>query len=76
MNVGVAILRLQEGFDCTNILADIDDLILKSPRAMATHLDKVARQRENSIAENLSLYSMNSDSVNSKPQTSNTDFKS
>lgn len=28
MNVGVAILRLQEGLDCSQILADIDDLIL------------------------------------------------
>lgn len=32
MNVAVAILRLQEGLDCSGILADIDDLILKSPR--------------------------------------------
>nr|CAH0112221.1 unnamed protein product [Daphnia galeata] len=30
MNVGVAILRLQEGLDCSEILADIDDLILNS----------------------------------------------
>jgi solute carrier family 12 sodium/potassium/chloride transporter 2 len=28
MNVAVAILRLQEGLDCSEILADIDDLIL------------------------------------------------
>lgn len=27
MNVAVAILRLQGGLDCTEILADIDDLI-------------------------------------------------
>lgn len=28
MNVAVSILRLQEGLDCSKILADIDDLIL------------------------------------------------
>jgi hypothetical protein len=27
MNVAVAILRLQEGLDCSEILADIDDLM-------------------------------------------------
>lgn len=33
MNVAVAILRLQEGLDCSEILADIDDLILnKTPK--------------------------------------------
>lgn len=32
MNVGVAILRLQEGLDCSEILADIDDLIRKTPK--------------------------------------------
>lgn len=30
MDVGVAILRLREGLDCSEILADIDDLILKT----------------------------------------------
>ena len=29
LNVGVAILRVRDGFDCTGILADVDDLINK-----------------------------------------------
>ncbi|KAI9550263.1 hypothetical protein GHT06_005728 [Daphnia sinensis] len=42
MNVGVAILRLQEGLDCSQILADIDDLILnKFPK------DKTQNQQSN-----------------------------
>ena len=36
MNVGVAILRLQEGLDCSAILADIDDVILKNPKKKAS----------------------------------------
>jgi hypothetical protein len=30
MNVAVTILRLKEGLDCTEILADVDDMILKA----------------------------------------------
>ncbi|XP_057378001.1 bumetanide-sensitive sodium-(potassium)-chloride cotransporter-like isoform X1 [Daphnia carinata] len=42
MNVGVAILRLQEGLDCSQILADIDDLIVnKFPK------DKSQNQQTN-----------------------------
>lgn len=75
MNVGVAILRLQEGLDCSNILADIDDLILKSPRGMAKHLEKGTRKREGSIARSISLYSVNPDFRTSNLQSSNTQFK-
>ncbi len=35
MNVSVAILRLKEGLDCSGIIADIDDLILKAPTKKA-----------------------------------------
>jgi solute carrier family 12 sodium/potassium/chloride transporter 2 len=35
MNVSVAILRLKEGLDCSGIVADIDDLILKAPTKKA-----------------------------------------
>ncbi len=30
MNVAVAILRLKEGLDCSEILADVDELILRT----------------------------------------------
>lgn len=72
MNVGVAILRLQEGLDCSNILADIDNVILKYPRGVSQNLEKKKRKREGSIARSLSLYSMNPDFLNnSNPQSSN-----
>jgi solute carrier family 12 sodium/potassium/chloride transporter 2 len=35
MHVSVAILRLKEGLDCSGIVADIDDLILKAPTKKA-----------------------------------------
>lgn len=30
MNVAVTILRLKEGLDCSEVLADVDDVILKA----------------------------------------------
>lgn len=75
MNVGVAIIRLQEGLDCSNILADIDSVILKSPSGIAQNLEKEARKRENSIARSFSLYSVNPDFRNSNPHSSNIKFQ-
>ena len=62
MNVGVVILRLQEGLDCSGILADIDDLILNSKNPMR---DRSNSRYEYSITSNLSNLSPNSDSTSS-----------
>ena len=37
MNVGVAILRLKEGLDCSDILADIDQVILNKSSGEASN---------------------------------------
>lgn len=51
MNVAVAILRLQEGLDCTEILADIDDFILnKTATGNTESFDSVADQCNSSTS--------------------------
>ncbi len=61
MNVGVSILRLQEGLDCSEILADIDDLILnKLPKDQSSS----HQAYEWSITSNSSNFSPNPDSSN------------
>jgi hypothetical protein len=45
MNVGVAILRQQEGLDCSEILADIDDLILNNK--LSKEQNSTSHQRTN-----------------------------
>ena len=61
MNVGVVILRLQEGRDCSGILADIDDLILNSKNPVT---DRSISRYEYSITSNLrNLLSPSSDST-------------
>ena len=50
MNVAVAILRLQDGLDCTEILADVDDLIpIKSSGKRSELCDSSAKGRSNSV---------------------------
>ena len=50
MNVAVAILRLQDGLDCTEILADVDDLIpIKSSGKRSELCDSSAKERSNSV---------------------------
>jgi hypothetical protein len=44
MNVGVAILRVKEGLDCSGILGDVDDIILKAS-------SKKNKEKKNIIAQ-------------------------
>jgi solute carrier family 12 sodium/potassium/chloride transporter 2 len=50
MNVAVAILRLQDGLDCTVILADVDDLIPSKSSGKRSELcDSPAKGRSHSV---------------------------
>lgn len=61
MHVGVTILRLQEGLDCSEILADIDELILnKLPKDQSSS----HQAYEWSVTSNGSNFSPNPDSSN------------
>jgi len=56
MNVGVAILRLQEGLDCSEFLGDIDDVILnKSSGKTSESTSRLSQGRENSIISDSNL---------------------
>jgi solute carrier family 12 sodium/potassium/chloride transporter 2 len=61
MNVGVTILRLQEGLDCSEILADIDDLILNK---LSKDQSSSHQAYEWSVTSNGSNFSPNPDSSN------------
>ncbi|XP_046651512.1 solute carrier family 12 member 3-like isoform X1 [Daphnia pulicaria] len=61
MHVGVTILRLQEGLDCSEILADIDDLILNK---LSKDQSSSHQAYEWSVTSNGSNFSPNPDSSN------------
>jgi hypothetical protein len=57
MNVGVAILRLKEGLDCSEILVDIDDVILNkaSGETSETSTGRLSPDHETSVMSNSNL---------------------
>ena len=64
MHVGVAILRLQEGLDCSEILADIDDLIL----------NKLSKDQNSSHQAYEWSITSNSSNFSPTPESSNGNF--
>ena len=58
MNVGVAILRVKEGLDCSGILGDVDDMILKASSKKNKEKKNIVAQTGKKFVKSITWFSV------------------